>query len=100
MPLVAEKLKSKLKETIEKNLKEQFAKDAKDNDKAAQMWEKMATAISFIATDIVDALQQDAEVAPGIQILVNPGIPTAGSPAAQVTTGPGSGTTTATGKIL
>lgn len=100
MPLVAEKLKSKLKETIEKNLKEQFAEDAKDNDKAKVMWEKMAAAISHIATDIVDALQQDAEVAPGIQVLINPGIPTAGSPSAQVTTGPGSGTTTATGKIL
>lgn len=100
MPLVAEKLKSKLKETLEKNLKEQFSKDSKDNEKAAEMWTKMAEAISHIATDIVSALQQDAEVAPGIQVLINPGIPTAGSPAAQVTTGPGQGTTIATGKIL
>lgn len=100
MPLVAEKLKSKLKETIEKNLKDQFAKEAKDNDKAAEMWTKMAEAISHIANDIVDALQQDAEVAPGIQVVINPGIPTAGSPAAQTTVGPGQGTTTATGKIL
>lgn len=100
MPLVTEKLKSKLKETIEKNLKEQFAKDSKDNPKAEEMWTKIAEAVSHIATDIVDTLQQDAEVAPGIQVLVNPGIPTAGSPSAQVTTGPGNGTTTNTGKII
>jgi len=100
MPLVGAKLKNKMKETLEKSLKEKFAKDAKDNDKATEMWTKMADAISEIAVDIVTAIQQDAEVAPGIQILVNPGIPTAGSAAAQVTTGPGNGATTATGKIL
>jgi hypothetical protein len=100
MPLVAAKLKGKLKETIEKNLKDQFAKDSKDNEKAQEMWTKMAEAISHIATDIVQALQQDAEIAPGIPITVNPGIPTAGSPAAQTTVGPGTGATTSTGKIL
>jgi hypothetical protein len=100
MPLVAAKLKNKMKDTLEKALKEKFAKDAKDNDKATEMWTKMADAISEVAADIVSAIQQDAEVAPGIQIVVNPGIPTAGSPAAQTTVGPGTGTTTATGKIL
>lgn len=100
MPLVAVKLKNKMKDTLEKSLKAKFAKDAKDNDKASEMWGKMAEAISEIAVDIVSAIQQDAEVAPGIQVIINPGIPTAGSPAAQVTTAPGNGTTTATGKIL
>lgn len=100
MPLVAAKLKNKMKDTLEKALKEQFAKDAKDNEKASEMWTKMAAAISEVAVDIVTAIQQDAEVAPGIQIIVNPGIPTAGSPAAQTTVGPGNGATTATGKIL
>lgn len=100
MPLVAVKLKNKMKDTLEKSLKAKFAKEAKDNDKASEMWTKMAEAISEIAVDIVSAIQQDAEVAPGIQVIINPGIPTAGSPAAQVTTAPGNGTTTATGKIL
>lgn len=100
MPLVAAKLKNTMKETLEKSLKAKFTKDAKDNDKAGEMWTKMAEAISEIAVDIVSALQQDAEVAPGIPLTVNPGIPTAGSPAAQTTVGPGTGVTTSTGKIL
>jgi predicted NBD/HSP70 family sugar kinase len=100
MALVGDKLKSKMQSTLEKSLKEQFAKDSKDNPKAEEMWKKMAAAIAEIAVDIVQTIQQDAEVAAGISLTVNPGIPTAGSPAAQTTVGPGTGLTTAPGKIL
>ena len=78
-------LKSKMKERIYNGLKAEFGSSAgegKDyNPIADAQWMKMATAISGIAADIVMEITQNATVLPGI--------PTAGSPASQVTVGPG-----------
>ena len=97
MPLVAEKLKSALKTRIYNALEKEFSKDSKDNPKAKEHWQKMASAISEIAEDIVNTLQQDAQVSAGIPIIVNPGIGTA-SGGATVT--PGAGMTSSPGKII
>jgi hypothetical protein len=99
MPLVAAKLKAAMKARLLQSFQSQFQGDQADNKTASASWEKMATAISEIAEDIVLALQTDAEILPGIAVTVNPGIPTAGSPASQVTVGPGTGMTTAPAKI-
>ena len=77
MPLVGPALKAKFKDSIMAGLKKEFGGTG-DHEPS---WEKIASAISEIAVDIVDAMHNDAQVAPGI--------PTAGSPAAQVTVGPG-----------
>ena len=78
-------LKSKMKETIYNGLKAQFGSAAGQGQEytsvADAQWQKMAEAISGIAADIVMEITQNASVLPGI--------PTAGSPAAQVTVAPG-----------
>lgn len=78
-------LKSKMKNSIYNGLKSQFgpvAGQGKEYSPIADAhWQKMAEAISEIATDIVMEITQNSQVLPGI--------PTAGGPAAQVTTGPG-----------
>lgn len=85
MPMQPAALKAKLKATIHDGLKAQFGGDAsKGADYMAiadAQWEKMAEAISGIALDIVMEITTNA--------MVLPGIPTAGSPAAQVTVAPG-----------
>lgn len=85
MPMQPAALKSKMKETIYNGLKAQFSGETGQGDGytsvADPMWEKMAEAISGIATDIVMEIVQNAQV--------NPGIPTAGSPVAQTTVAPG-----------
>lgn len=81
-------LKAKMKETIYNGLKAQFSSEASQgqayNPIADAQWQKMAESISGIAMDIVAEITQNAQVAAGI--------PTAGSPVAQVTV--------ATGKII
>lgn len=85
MPMQPAALKSKMKETIYNGLKAQFSGEAGKGSnytpEADAMWEKMAEAISGIAADIVMEIVTNAQV--------NPGIPTAGSPVAQVTVAPG-----------
>lgn len=85
MAMNAASLKSKMKETIYNGLKAQFggeaAKGQNYTPEADAMWEKMAESISGIAADIVMEIVTNAQV--------NPGIPTAGSPVAQVTVAPG-----------
>ncbi len=80
-----EGLKAKLKSRIYNGLKAQFNPETSPannyNPEADAMWEKMAEAISGIATDIVMEIVQNAEVAPGI--------PTVGSPVNQTTVAPG-----------
>jgi hypothetical protein len=78
MALIADKLKK----DIEKQLLNALNREFKDSQKAdADSNKKLAAAISDIALVIVKALQTEAEVLPAI--------PTAGSPASQVTTAPG-----------
>lgn len=85
MPMQPAALKSKMKETIYNGLKAQFSSSAGQGQAyspiADEQWMKMAEAISGIAADIVMEIVQNAQVLPGI--------PTAGSPAAQVTVAPG-----------
>lgn len=89
MPLVGPALKSKFKATIKAGLQREFAGTA-DGPPFDPSWEKIASAIADIASDIVDALHNDAQVAPGIPVVgAGGGIP-----------GPMSGATTAPGKIL
>lgn len=78
MPLIAGKIKKDIEAAVLAALTSEFSKEASADPKSHQ---KLAKAISAIADVIVLALTVDAQVAPGI--------PTAGSPAAQVTTGPG-----------
>ena len=81
-------LKAKMKETIYNGLKAQFSSEASQGQAyspiADAQWQKMAESISGIAMDIVEEITKNAQVAAGI--------PTAGSPVAQITV--------ATGKIL
>jgi hypothetical protein len=85
MPLIGPTLKSKFKDTILSALKKEFGSSELDPSLV-----KIASAVSEIAADIVDALHNDAMVAPGISIVgVGGGIP-----------GPVSGATVAPGKIL
>lgn len=81
MAIVAAKLKEMIKTRIYNSLKKNFAADGKNNKAADASWKKQAEAIAEIAEDICLFLQTDVQVAPGI--------PTAGSPAAHVTTAPG-----------
>jgi hypothetical protein len=88
MPLVGPALKSKFKSTIMSGLKREFA--GTGDPPFDPSWEKIAAAVADIASDIVDALHNDAQVAPGIPVVgAGGGIP-----------GPMSGATTAPGKIL
>ena len=99
MPMNPSGLKSKIKQTIYNGLKAQFggaASKGKDYAGVAdEQWEKMAEAISGIASDIITEITTNAQVMPGISItgIAN----TVGSPAAQ--TGPVSGATSSPGKI-
>jgi len=74
-----------MKTTIYNGLKAQFGGSADKGQKyssiADEQWQKMAEAISGIATDIVMEIVQNAQVMPGI--------PTAGSPTNQTTVAPG-----------
>jgi hypothetical protein len=85
MPMDPAGLKSKMKERIYNGLKAEFGSSAGEGEAyspiADAQWQKMANAISGIAADIVMEITTNA--------MVNPGIPTAGSPVAQVTVAPG-----------
>lgn len=78
-------LKAKFKATIHAGLKAQFSSAAGAaagySTIADAQWEKVAEAISGIALDIITEITTNAQVPAGI--------PTAGSPSAQVTVAPG-----------
>jgi len=100
MPLIAAKLKSAIKTRVYNALEKEFSSDAKDNPKAKEYWKKLASAISEMAEDIVDTLQQDAQVAAGIQVVVNPGQVVATPAGPGSTSTPGTASTTSPGKII
>ena len=90
MPLVSASMKAKFKKRIEAGLAKNFPEVAATGEYGGvskEMWSKIADAISDIAMDIVDEIQTNAEVTPGIAVA------TAGGPAAQT------GATIAPGKI-
>lgn len=94
MPMNPDGLKSKLKERIYNGLKKEFSssasKGADYQPVADEYWEKLATAISGIAADIVMEITQNAEVLSGIQVVgAGGGVP-----------GPMSGATVSPGKIM
>ena len=78
-------LKSKIKDRIYNGLKAEFGSPASSAEGyspiADEHWQKLATAISGIAVDIVLEITQNGTVLAGI--------PTAGGPNAQVTIAPG-----------
>lgn len=85
-------MKAKFKDTIFAGLKREFGSATAKGDGyspvAEEFLQKLASAISDIAADIVDEMHTNAQIAPGIPVA------TAGSPAAQT------GATTGPGKIL
>lgn len=85
MPMQPKALKAKMKTTIYNGLKKEFAPDISKGINydpiADQYWQKLAEAISGIAADIVTEIVTNAQVSQGI--------PTAGSPASQITVVPG-----------
>jgi len=84
MALVATEMKAAMKAAIVAGLAREFAAVSSTDGYAGismEQWTKLADAISDIALVVVLELTTKAQVAPGI--------PTAGSPAAQVTVGPG-----------
>lgn len=94
MPLVGAEMKSKFKSTIHDGLKRVFSSAVSAGDGyppiADAQWELLADAISDIAMDIVNEIQQNAEVVPGQQVVgVGGGVP-----------GPVTGATVSPGKIL
>lgn len=93
MPMDPAGLKSKMKDRIYNGLKAQFGASAAEgtgyNAVADAQWQKMAEAISGIATDIVMEITQNAQVNPGISIAgVGGGVP-----------GPVQGSTVSPGQI-
>lgn len=78
MPMVPSKLKQDIEAILVSALTRELAAEAGADPSSHK---KLAAAISDIAIPIVTMLLTEAQVAPGI--------PTAGSPAAQVTTAPG-----------
>lgn len=92
MPLVGPEMKAKFQSTIHSGLKRVFSSASAggtgyDPISDAQ-WAKMADAISDIAVDIVNEIQQNAQVVPGQQVVTN------GSPSTQA------GQTVSPGKIV
>lgn len=82
MTMVAKSLENTLKLAIIAALNTEFKDEAKTNKAAAENHQKLANALAkAISEEVVKFLQSQVQVAPGI--------PTAGSAAAQVTTGPG-----------
>lgn len=80
MPLIEPKIKKELQDEIIKELKA-LSKGA-DKKTVSASHKKLATAIAAaVAKVIVGAITKDA--------MIGPGIPTAGSPAAQATVAPG-----------
>lgn len=94
MPLIAASIKSKFKDRIFQSLKREFSPDYSKGEGyspvAEEMLLKLANAISDIAMDLVDEIQQNAQVVPG-QTVVGTG---GGVP------GPMTGSTVSPGKIL
>lgn len=91
MALDRDKLKAKMKQSIEAGMARNFggvAGTASYGGVSKEQWQKIADAISDIALDVVDAIQKEAEVAPGIPVT------TAGGPSNQA------GATVAPGKIV
>lgn len=76
MGLSSSGMKSKFKKRIYNGLKREFsgaaAKGAGFPDVADEFWEKLASAVADIAEDLVDELQSNAQVAPGIPL--GPGV--------------------------
>jgi hypothetical protein len=92
MALVGPEMKAKLESRIHEGLKRVFSSEVSGGTGysavADAQWAKMADAISDIALDIVNEIQQNAEVVPGIAVA------TTGSASAQA------GATVAPGKII
>jgi hypothetical protein len=92
MPMMPDLLEQKMKQTVFNELKKQFMPAASKGDSyppvATEYLEKIATAVSKIAKDIVMEITTNADVTAGIPVA------TVGSPAAQA------GATTAPGKIM
>jgi hypothetical protein len=88
MPLVPTSLKSAIEAQLITAFTREFADATASNPEAAGEHAKLAAAISDIAIPIIKALTTEA------QVIVQPGIATAGSPAAQTTVSPGTGTIT------
>lgn len=63
MALAGPKLQKKMEATLKSSFNKEFGKEA-GADKTSH--KRIAAAISAIAVDIVEALQKDAQVAPGI----------------------------------
>jgi hypothetical protein len=93
MPMMPDDLEKKMKQTVFNELKKQFLPAASKGQNygpiATEHLEKIATAVSKIAKDIVMEITKNAEVTPGIQVVGSGG----GVP------GPMSGATVSTGKI-
>jgi len=81
MALVGPALKKKMETALIAAFTREFKDEIKQNPSALASHKKMAAAISDIALTIVEELLTTAQVSPGI--------PTAGSPAAQTSVGPG-----------
>ncbi len=81
MPLVPDVIAMKVESQVKSMLQKQFKGADKDNPDAEKSWDKLAKIAAETAKIIIESILTDAQVAPGI--------PTAGSPTAQVTTGPG-----------
>jgi hypothetical protein len=80
--MVAKQLQAGLQIAILSELDRAFAAEGKVNKETAKNHQKLADALAIaIAAEVVKFLQTAVQVAPGI--------PTAGSAAAQVTTAPG-----------
>lgn len=101
MPMVPDVVAETVKGKIKSMLSQKFSDQKKDNPDASKSWEAIAEVAAETAKIIIETIQRDAQVMPGISITVNPGIATTpaapGAPCVTVT--PGAGVTASPGKI-
>ena len=98
MPLNPSLLETAIKDVVFAELQSLFASDVPDEHRDAvdDQHDKMATAISKIANEIVTHIQQNMQATSTVTTTVSTIVATAGSPAAQTGTGTGTGAGTGT----
>lgn len=96
MPLVPALLETSIKAAVFNELQAQFASDVPPEHKQAVLdqHDKMATAVSKIANEIINHIKQNMQATSTVTTTVSTIVATAGSPSAQTGTGTGGGTGT------
>jgi hypothetical protein len=98
MPLNPALLESAIKGAVFSELQNLFASDVppEHRDAVTDQHDKMATAVSKIANEIINHIKQNMQATSTVTTTVSTIVATAGSPSAQTGTGTGTGAGTGT----